>query len=170
MNGQPSMGKITFGDLLELFPQLELPLFLDDESASLFSQNNDPFPVELFDAMLRPLLPDDDEYTEYVPCFRISQDEYHALVIWKASLLTYEYLMLIFDKKGQFLSSERIGGMLVRDDQLFRRVAHFDEEGIIHIAEGATDLSERFDPKESNTYEIEILPNGEIYSSRSKLN
>ena len=164
------MSTVNFGDLLTIFPEVELPLFLDEDSASLFSQNNDPFPEELFDRFLRPLLPEDDEYTEYVPCFRISKDEYHALVIWKASLLTYEYLMLVFDRRGDFLGSERIGGMLVRDEQLFRRVAHFDTDGTINIAEGSSDLKESFDPQASNTYELEILPNGEIYNSRSKLN
>ena len=43
------MSTVNFGDLLTIFPEVELPLFLDEDSASLFSQNNDPFPEELFD-------------------------------------------------------------------------------------------------------------------------
>jgi hypothetical protein len=45
-----------------------------------------------------------DELTEFIPCFRIPDTPgMHALVYWRAGLLTYQYRMITFSEKGKII-------------------------------------------------------------------
>ena len=160
--------KVSFSHFVEKFPELELPLTLTAESASHFSSTNDPFPPAMVRQWLLPFDAEpENEYMEYVPCFRFMEtDGFFALVYWKASLLTYEYVLITFTAKGEFIDKKVIGGTKADGDALVQTVASIDEEWGIYIVGGVSSATTGgFDPSESQSFQLELLPTGYISST-----
>ena len=161
--------KVNFSSFLKIFPEVELPITLTDDLHHVFSKNNDPLPV----AMIQTYILDDedeqpDEFTEYIACFRFPKTEnFHAIMYWKAELLTYEYILVTYDKKGSQISKRVVAGTKAKGDLLERTVATIDEDMIIYCVRGVApaDENKAFDPSSSQSLSLEILATGEIILS-----
>ncbi len=159
--------KISFEHFLEMFPELELPVTLTEETSSDFSNNNDPFPAAMIDAFLIPLqeMVEDSSVTEYIPCFKIPDTyEFHAVIYWKASLLTYQYAMATFTKRGELIDHRIIAGTYFDGKTLTQSVATVDKDWTIYVVSGQTDETNdlSYDASTSKAFNLELLPDGNI--------
>ncbi|NND32102.1 MAG: hypothetical protein HKN76_05875 [Saprospiraceae bacterium] len=150
-------------DLVAFFPQVDLPITLTSEIHHIFSKENKPLPEVLIRGFLRED-ENEDEFTEYVACFRLPAMElYQSLVFWKASLMSYEYILATYQPDGLMISSKVIAGTKSNGNSLLKRIATIDEEGLILIAEGEGPLDERrYNADQSHTYQLEITETGDI--------
>lgn len=160
--------KADFTTFLSYFPETELPVLLTEDAHHKYSSINDPLPPEVIQNFIIPF--DEmivDEYTEYVPCFRIKDTHtFHAVVYFKAGLLTYEYFLLTFEEKGAFIAKEKIGGMLTEGENIHRAVATIEPDWTIQIVEGAEALDQSvYKASDSKAYTMELLPDGQIIFS-----
>ncbi len=161
---------ISFANLLQYFPLIELPVTLTSELHHVFLKENKPLPEEFIRKFLQTDQATDDEYTEYVACFRLpSGEQYEAIVYWKASLMTYEYILATFQPNGRFIASRIIGGTKSNGSSLLKRIATIDEESLILIAEGVGPLDDRlYNAGQSHTYQLEIAETGDILQMLSE--
>ncbi len=160
--------KIDFISFLEQFPLVEPPVILGEESHHAFSKANLPLPAVLIDRYIIPLEDEmPDETTEFVACFRLNGlKDIHALVYWKASLLNYQYQLVTFDKKGNPLQKRVIAGTFYEGDKLTQSVASIDEDWIISVASGQSQIqASDFSATESTAYQLELLPDGNIINA-----
>lgn len=161
--------QISFKHFLEKFPKIKLPVTLSDDSHHDFSKHNPPLPVQMIEQFLIPLEQGEvDEFTEYIPCFRLPKTEkFHAIVYWKAALLNYEYILLTFDKKGVVLDKQIIAGTKTKDNALIRSVATIDEDWIIYMAGGVAPTNDEtnYDAASTHTINLELLADGKIIPS-----
>jgi len=159
---------ISFAHFLEKFPETSLPIVITEDAHHDFSKNNDPLPVQMISQFLLPIENEEiDEFTEYVPCFRISDAEkFIAIVYWKASLLDYKFTLVTFDKKGHFIDKTVIAGTKAEGDSLIRSVATIDEDWIIYVMAGVgASTNENYDPTTSKSFHLELLGTGKIINS-----
>lgn len=156
---------IHFGHFLEKFPEIELPITLNDEIQHQFSKSNDPLPPLIIEQYLAPLDgKETDEYTEYIACFRIPDTrDFHAIVYWRAELLTYEFAMATFSKKGELIAKRTLAGTFYDGERLIQSVATIDEDWEILIMSGQTDKQDKhYDPTSSTVTRLELLSEGQI--------
>ena len=81
---QKHKSQFPFDKFISLFPEVELPVTLTEESALVFQQKNEVLPQLAVNQYLEPmhLGRDDDEYAEYMPCFRIPETtDIHAFIL-----------------------------------------------------------------------------------------
>ena len=157
--------KVDFIDFLERFPEVKLPVFLGTDSHHDFSRKNEPLPQVMVDLFLLPFEEDGrDEFTEFVPCFRIPETyEFYAIVYWKASLMNYQYTMMTFTKKGDIIDRKVIAGTFSDGQTLTQSVAHVDEDWTINIVSGQNEVTlSEYDAATSTTNQLELLPEGTI--------
>lgn len=163
--------RIKFSHFIEKFPVVDLPVTLTNESAHHFSQQNDPFPALMIRQYLLPfernVAPNADEFLEYVPCLQIPNTVgFKAVVYWKAELLTYDYVLMTFTDKGDFIDKKEIAGTKVDGDALAMVVATIDEDWVIHVVGGVNSVAnQEYDPSNSQSFQLELLPTGEIIKS-----
>ncbi len=153
-----------FEQFLSFFPEIELPVTLADESHHHFSAHNDPIPQELIDQFLVPLEEDHDEHTEYIACIRIPETyQFHAIVYWKAGLLSYQYFLATFTEQGDLIQKRAIAGTHAGDGKMTQSVATIDDDWIIYIVSGqlATEAT-RYEASSSTAYKLELLPEGHL--------
>jgi hypothetical protein len=161
---RPSPSFLAF---LEHFPLVELPVTLGEDTHLTFSKENDPLPEYLALEFVESEL---DDLTEIVPCFSFeTEDDFHAVVWWKAGLLEYAYFLATFSKNGQPVARKTIAATRVQGEKITRSVASIDAEGVVFVAEGTSE-NEVYDPLKSKTHNFEILPNGEIIQYNAALN
>lgn len=155
---------LTLGGLLQYFPAIELPVTLTSDIHHIFLQENKPIPEGYIHKFLQVPGEEDDPYTEYAACFSLpGTDHYQAIVYWKASLMTYEFILATFQNDGRPISSRVIGGTKSDGSTLLKRIATIDEECLILIAEGIGPLDERqYNADQSHTYQLEIAETGDI--------
>ncbi len=148
------------------FPPLQTPLTLGENSHHSFSSLNEPLPHALTEQFILPHEEGQvDELTEFVPCFRIANAEpIIVLVYWKAGLLNYQYVMLTYSEKGQWIDRKVIGGTYSDGQTLTQSISIIDEDLSITIVSGQMEEGESLDPSKSTAYNLEILPNGTIVS------
>lgn len=162
---------ISFEDLLSYFPEVELPVILSEESPHTFDRHNTPFPAHIIEAFLVQIDPGTiDEFTEYVPCFRLpDQADFHALIYWKAGLLDYQFHLVTYDKKTlKLIDHSTLAGVQSINNKLSRSVATIDEDLIIHVVKGeSTGEESPYDASSTISYHYELLPGGQIISSLS---
>lgn len=159
---------VTFAQFLSRFPEIELPVILNEETHYTFSQNNEPLTTLMIEQFILPFEEEEaDELTEFVPCFKLPKTEgFHALVFWKAALLNYQYIMVTFTAKGQFKDRRAIAGTFVNGQMITQSVATVNEEFEIFVASGQTSADdEGFDPTSSTAFELELLPDGQIVNN-----
>lgn len=161
---------ISLGDLLDFFPLIELPITLTSEIHHVFLRENKPLPQRLINKFLQPNEEVDDGLTEYAACFRLPDAElYKAIIYWKASLMSYEYILATYRNNGQLIDSKVIGGTKSDGTTLLKRVATIDEDSLILIAEGIGPLDERqYNADQSHTYQLEIAETGDIFQMISE--
>jgi hypothetical protein len=158
----------TLKDFLEKFPTVELPLTISEDSHHDFSKTNEPLPAFMIEQFLLTIETEEvDEFTEYVPCFRIPNTEnFHAIVYFKAALLNYEYVLLTFNKDGLTIDKKIIAGTKVEGNQLQRTVATIGEDWIIYCVRGITAADNPlYDSSTSESLYLELMANGEIVFS-----
>lgn len=157
---------ISFSQFLKLFPVVELPITLSAESHHTFSKENKPFPQIAIQEFLIPLESEEpDDLTEFIPCFRIPKTgPFHAIVYWKASLMTYEYILVSFNKQGLLIDKKIIAGTKAHGEALAKSVATITEDWEIFMVGGVTDSEDdsNYDPTSSQSLSLELLPTGQI--------
>ena len=160
--------KHAFKDFLDKFPEISLPVTLTEESHHDFSRTNDPIPAAMIEQFLLHIETGEvDEFTEYIPCFRIPETHgFHAIVYWKAGLMTYEYTLLTFNKDGLSIDKKVIAGTKVDGERLHRTVATIEDDWIIYCVRGVAPANEpTYDPSTSESLHLELLATGEIILS-----
>lgn len=157
---------MNFAAFLGKFPEVRLPVILNDEIHHDFSQHNDPLPGLMIDRFIAPLETEPiDELTEFIACFKIPDTgEFHAVVYWKAALLNYQYVLATFTKTGQLVDKRVIAGLVSDGKTLVTSVATIDEDWVIHIVTGHADAAAAhlYDASQSKISELELLPEGVI--------
>jgi len=152
---------------LEYFPEVELPVTISEESILTFDSMNEVLPKQLIEHYIIKWEGNQeiDEYTEFIPCFRLpdSSEDYHAIVYWKGGLLKYEYLLVTIDKrKDTLITRKSIAGLISDGNQIKQSVAQIDEDLIIHIMAGINNANEDFNPQNSQAFNMEIMSTGDI--------
>lgn len=158
---------MTFVDFLAKFPPVTMPVTLGEDSHHTFGTENNPLSDAMIARFIHPVekIEADDEFTEYLPCFSIDgTEQFIALVWWKATLLTYEYMLATFQAKGELISRKVIAFTRVESDgSILRAVATINADYEILIGEGrSAGPGDYFDPTTSRTRNVEVLANGEI--------
>ncbi len=163
-----SKNKATFRQFVNFFPEVELPVHLTDDTLSVFSKENKALPAPMVsDFIVKYDNTEPDEYTEYIPCFKIPETEnFIGLIYWKAQLLNYEYHLVTYDTKGQFITGKVIAGIISNGNTLIKSVATIDEDWIIHIVTGEDDArNPNYTADNSKAYTMELLSTGDIIFS-----
>lgn len=152
--------------LIDLFPEIRLPITLTDEMAHVFGQTNGLISEELLDRYILPYEEEGhDEFTEFVPCFRIpATHDFHALVFWRAGLLKYAFTMLTLDKQGGFIDRRVLAGTFSAENELVQSVATIDEDWEILVVSGKSKPGDLYDASTSSKLNLELLPEGQIIS------
>ena len=157
-----------FKDFLQRFPAMELPVTLTDQTVEVFSKNNQPLHPLMIETFILPYQETEpDEFTEFVPCFRIPEThDFQAIIVWKGALMRYEYILMTFDKQGQIMGHAVIGGMMSDGKKIVQSVSTIEKDWMIHIVEGEQSVVRgSYDPKTSRAYQMELLPTGEVVFS-----
>lgn len=160
-----NQAKITLAQFLDLFPEIELPVTLNEDVHHIFSEKNGPVPQVVIDQYFSYLEGvDETGLTEYVICFKIPEThEFFGLVYWKASLLNYEYILVTLSKNGEVIDKKVIAGTYSDKDRLLQSVATIDEDWIIYVVSGQSNIASKdFNPASSTAFKLEILPEGNI--------
>ncbi len=157
--------KVSLEEFLALFPEVELPITLNDEIHHVFSKQNVPVPkvvIEQYFAYLEGEA--DPEMAEFVACFKIPNTyQFHAIVYWKAELMNYEYVLLTLTKAGEIIDKKVIAGTNSDGRRLTNSVATIDEDWTIYIVSGQSNQSSpNYDPTTSTAFKLELLPEGNI--------
>ncbi|MCB0704369.1 MAG: hypothetical protein KDC34_03630 [Saprospiraceae bacterium] len=158
---------LRFDQFLEFFPEVALPAIFSDETLSIFSKENDLLPAVGIEQFIIPTEPDEvDDMTEYVPCARIpNTKDFHALVFWRARLMDYQFVLITYTLDGSLvLDREVIAGTYLENNLLTRSVATIDQDWVIYVVTGQTDLEKEssYDASKSKTFNMELLANGQI--------
>lgn len=158
--------RVSFSHFLEKFPEIDLPVTLNDESHHLFSRENDPLPEPMIAQFIHPVEEEaDDECTEYIACFRLKDTHgFHAVVYWRAGLMNYHYMMVTFTKQGDIIDKRVIGGTFSDGETLTQAVGTIDEDWEILIVSGQspTGRGSSYDAATSTAYKLDLLPDGTI--------
>jgi hypothetical protein len=153
----------TFNDFLTYFEEIIPPILITDETIENIKGVVKPLHPDLINEFIVRWEGEIDEFTEIIPCFALpQQDEYRALVYWKASLLRYEYIIATLDKSNTLISKKTICGTVVEGEIIKKSVAQIDHDLIIHIQAGASFEEHDYDPEQSQAFSIEIMPSGEM--------
>ncbi len=158
--------KVSFKHFLEKFPEVPLPITLAEEAHHAFSQKNDPLPLPMIERFILPIEEKPaDELTEFIPCIRIPDThEFHAIIYWRAMLLSYEYTLATFNKKAELIDKQVIAGTFSQGPLLTNAVATIEDDWMIYVVSGQsrTDQASGFDATKSTATKFELLPEGKI--------
>lgn len=159
---------VEFANFIERFPAVDLPVTLGEDMHMTFSSENPPLQsLMVSQHLLRAEDKLPDEYTEFVPCFRIKETHaFHAVVYWRAELLDYQYIMATFDKEGNVIDKRVLGGTHVAGNTVTKSVPTIDADWTIHVVSGQADAEAKiYDPTASTAFELELLPDGMIVNA-----
>ncbi|HMR86871.1 MAG TPA: hypothetical protein PKD51_01890 [Saprospiraceae bacterium] len=157
--------------ILHYFPETELPIIVSEDYLSDYETNADPFPQVFIDEVLLEWEKDADEFTEFIPCFRLPKEEkFNTVVYWKGALLRYDFIMVTLDKNGELINKKSIASTIVNDNVIKKSVASIEPDLIINIIAGQTLDGEEYDASMSKAFAMEILPTGEIIFALDTLN
>ncbi|MFT6148213.1 MAG: hypothetical protein ACJAUH_000894 [Saprospiraceae bacterium] len=159
--------RISFQNFLNRFEEVSLPISIGTETHLDFSSQQNPLPVAMIDKFFieTGVMTELDEFTELVPLMKIADTTgFHALIVWKAGLLNYEYWMLTFDDMEQLIDKKSIAGTKVMDNLLLHAVVSINEQREIHVMESGRDVNNEkvFDPTKSLRYQFQLLEDGYI--------
>lgn len=157
--------KTDFEQFVECFPEINLPITLGEDTHFVFSKNNQPLNQAVIQEFIEPLEEEIfDDTTEVVPCFRLSgTKDFHAIVYWKAQLMSYQYIMVTFDKWGGLIDKKTIAGTFSDGFQLTQSVATINENRQIYVASGQSEADqEDYEAANSSVQRMAILEDGQI--------
>jgi hypothetical protein len=122
------------------FPVLDtLPYKIGPDEYRQRSQENQPITPDDI-ALFLPNDPNDDDTTEFIPCFRIPAiGKILAFIYWSANLQGYYYHLVTFDKDGNRMAHKMLGGSSILTQPFVIQIITIREGGIITIAEGISD-------------------------------
>lgn len=162
--------QVSFQDLLDKFPKIKPPITLAEDSHHAFCNDNDPLPLAYIHQYFTQFEENIDEYTELVPCFQIQgPQQFHALVYWRAKLMNYDYYLITYNLKEEFIERVRIAGTNYKDDKVLISVALIDEDWIIDIVEGIGTTDHEYDPSGSRSYHLELMDSGHILDPNKRI-
>lgn len=156
---------VSFEQFLEMFPLIEFPVTLGEDTHLTFSRENEPLQATLIEQWIVPLEGTLDEFSEVVAGFRVPDThDFHAVLYWKAGLMSYQYVLVTFEKNGTPIDRRVVAGLHTDANTMTRSVATFDEDWMIYVVTGQvrTEQQEDYDPTKSKAFELELLPNGKI--------
>lgn len=161
-------------DWLAKLPLVDTPVTIGEETHHAFTENGLPLPQALTNAFILPYEQDGsmDEYTEYIPCFRLEHPgQHHVCVYWRVSLMTYIYFIATFTPDGEQIDRAMIAGTYMIDGKLAQRVAHINQDIRIVSSEGRAEPDAvEFDTSQAIQTVLQISPNGKIiYETPSDL-
>lgn len=150
-------------ELEHFFQEVELPVIISDEYISAFSKENPPISLDFIEKII-PWEKDVDEFTEFIPCFRLpNQKNFIGFVYWKGGLLSYDFILATIDLKGTSIMHKSIAGTRVSDDgSITISIASIDTDLAIKIMIGRSSDGIHYSGEDSKSYYMEILENGEI--------
>ena len=126
--------KVTFKQFLSAFSSLELPFQLSADSHTIFDKENKTLPFRIIDQFLPEIAASHNEYVEYIPCIKhLIEDGLYGIILWKADLLVYDFILITMTDKGQYIDHRPICGMYTEDEIIHQSVANFDEDFLIHV-------------------------------------
>ena len=156
--------------ILHYFPETSLPVFVSEDHLSEYEAESDPFPQAFIDEILLDWEKEADEFTEFIPCFKLPKEEkFSAVVYWKGGLLRYDFILVTLDKNGEMISKKSIANTIVNDLIIRKSVASIEPDLIINIIAGQTLDGEEYDASMSKAFAMEILPSGEIIFAMDSL-
>lgn len=149
---------------LSFFPEIDLPVTLSEEYVKEFSTNNIPLNIVAIEQWIVQWEGPMDELTEYIPCFKIKETfDIHAIVYWKAGLMTYEYIMVTLDKQGNLISRKVVASTKSDGKNVQRSISTIDEDWIIHIIAGENDDHDlHYEATRSKAFNMELMVDGRI--------
>ncbi len=156
---------MDFPIFLDYFPEIQLPITLREDTYQELSAEIPPLPIAMIEHYIMAEDEEDDGMTEYIPCFRLpDNDNFVALVYWKAGLLAYEYILKTYTKDGTgVIDSRVIGGTIVNGTQIIQSLAMIAADQSVYIATGAMGEDEMdFDVSANKTNTLEINIDGTI--------
>lgn len=157
--------------ILHYFPETTLPVLISDDHISEYEANSDPFPQAFIDEILLEWEKEADEFTEFIPCFRLPGGEkFDTVVYWKGSLLRYDFMIVTINKKGDLINKKSIASTIINDKIIKKSVAVIEHDHIINIIAGQTLDGDEYDASMSKSFSMEILPSGEIIFAFDALN
>ena len=108
-----------------------------------------------------------DEFTEYVPCFRLKETpHFKVLVYWKASLQVNQYVLVIYSLKGEPLAARVLSSIEFEENgKITRSIASIEDDWTIVIAKGVEKEGD-FDSSANKVVTLEIMPDGTIQKSQ----
>lgn len=161
---------MSLNDFLSYFPIVDLPIALSEEVIDKISKLNKIIPpiaiAEYFSKWEEQI----DDYTEFLACCQLTpQDDFTSLVYWKGSLMAYEFILVTLDRKGQLIDKKVIAGIISNGSTIKQSVAKIEDDLTIHIMTGEKKVDElAYDPANSKGHYMEILPNGQLISSKEQ--
>jgi hypothetical protein len=156
--------KIPFPEFLKRFPEVQPPVTLRDDTNRDF-EANDPLSLAMIDEYIGFYEPTQaDDMTEYMAGFSLpKQENYQAVVYWRAALLNYDYVLATYNSKtGKMIDKKSIAGTKVVGDQLRHTVATIDETNAIFIAEGTNTEGGDYEANSTTAKRFQILESGLI--------
>lgn len=156
--------------ILHYFPETSLPVLVSEDHLSEYEAESDPFPQSFIDEILLEWEKEADEFTEFIPCFKLpKEDKFNAVVYWKGSLLRYDFMLVTLDKNGELINKKSIANTIVNELIIRKSVASIEPDLIINIIAGQTMDGDEYDASMSKAFAMEILPTGEIIFAMDSL-
>ena len=157
--------------ILHYFPETELPVLISEDHLTEYEVNADPFPQYFIDEILLDWEKEADEFTEFIPCFRLpAEEKFNTVVYWKGALLRYDFILVTLDKNGELINKKSIASTIVNDNVIKKSVASIEMDLIINIIAGQTTDGSEYDASMSKAFAMEILASGEIIFAMDGLN
>lgn len=166
------MTNVEMEEFLKFFPEVEPPIILSSEEIILYSRENKPLPQQIIIEVLMPIHKESelDEFTEYIPCFRLKKENsFVPVVYYKAGIVKNEYHLIILSEKGKIVSHKSIAGTFIKNDEMVTYVASIDEDHHIKVVIGSNNGNkEYYNPLNSQTISYDIAPDGKIIMSNTQ--
>lgn len=153
----------TFKAFLKYFPVVDLPITLNEEDHHTFSVENKPLPENLIQQFIEPYETEEvDEFTEYVPCFRLPKTkEFYGVVFWRAKLMDYHYMLHTYNKSGEFIQSIHIAGVRTDGREMARLFCTITDLNNIQLVAGSADIDQKnYEASDSKAFMIELDDEG----------
>jgi len=160
--------EVNVDDLLGFFPEVELPIDITEDLVVTADRVNKVLPQEIIEKYIVSWegKEDFDEFTEFVPILQIKEaEEFHAVIYWKGGLMKYEYILATLDKTGELITRRPIASIISDNKTVKKAFCTIDEDMIIHIMAGATSVDQKYDPSNSQAFNMEIMHTGDIIFS-----
>jgi len=159
---------IRLEDLLSFFPEVELPLEVTEDLVMTAETVNKVLPSSIIEAYFIKWENNEeiDEFTEFVPILKVAEtEEFHAVLYWKGGLMRYEYILVTMDKLGNLISRKPVASTISDGVTVKKSVAKIDEDLIIHIMAGENLANGKYDPANSQAFNMEVIHTGDIIFS-----